>query len=50
MPKVANGSQLDRRILANRGDVVEAERDFAPVGRLENLDPGDPEIFYFKKL
>ncbi len=32
MPKVANGSQFDRRILANRGDVVEAERDFAPGG------------------
>ena len=27
-----------------------AERGFAPVGRLENLDPGDPEIFYFKQL
>ncbi|MBV8116836.1 MAG: GNAT family N-acetyltransferase [Candidatus Eremiobacteraeota bacterium] len=27
-----------------------AKRGFAPVGRLENLDPGDPEIFYFKKL
>ena len=26
MPKVANGSQLDRRILVNRGDVVEGER------------------------
>lgn len=25
MPKVANGSQLDRRILVNRGDVVEGE-------------------------
>jgi high affinity Mn2+ porin len=28
MPKVANGSQLDRRILVNRGDVVEGERDW----------------------
>lgn len=27
-----------------------AERGFAPVGRLENLDPGDPEIFFCKKL
>ncbi len=26
------------------------KRGFAPVGRLENLDPGDPEIFYFKRL
>jgi hypothetical protein len=26
------------------------KRGFEPVGRLENLDPGDPEIFYFKKL
>ncbi len=28
MPKVANGSQFDRRILVNRGDVWEAERRF----------------------
>jgi hypothetical protein len=28
MPKVANGSQLDRRILVNRGDVFEAERRY----------------------
>lgn len=27
-----------------------AERGFEAVGRLENLDPGDPEIFYFKRL
>lgn len=27
-----------------------AERGFIQVGRLENLDPGDPEIFYFKRL
>jgi len=27
-----------------------AKRGFTPVGRLENLDPGDPEVFYFKKL
>jgi ribosomal protein S18 acetylase RimI-like enzyme len=26
------------------------KRGFTPVGRLENLDPGDPEIFYFKRL
>ena len=26
------------------------KRGFEPVGRLENLDPGDPEIFYFKRL
>jgi high affinity Mn2+ porin len=26
MPKVANGSQLDRRVFVNRGDVVEGER------------------------
>jgi high affinity Mn2+ porin len=26
MPKVANGSQLDRRLFVNRGDVVEGER------------------------
>ena len=26
------------------------KRGFTPVGRLENLDPGDPEIFYFKPL
>jgi ribosomal protein S18 acetylase RimI-like enzyme len=26
------------------------ERGFEPVGRLENLDPGDPEIFYYKQL
>jgi high affinity Mn2+ porin len=32
MPKVANGSQLDRRILEDRGDVIEGERDFAPHG------------------
>src|ERR1019366_9226134 len=32
MPKVANGSQLDRRILKDRGDVVEYERDFTPHG------------------
>jgi hypothetical protein len=29
MPKVANGSQLDRRILVNRGDVFEVERRYA---------------------
>ncbi|MGA3205314.1 MAG: carbohydrate porin [Bryobacteraceae bacterium] len=29
MPKVANGSQFDRRILVNRGDVFEAERRYA---------------------
>jgi high affinity Mn2+ porin len=28
MPKVANGSQFDRRILVNRGDVFEAERRY----------------------
>jgi high affinity Mn2+ porin len=28
MPKVANGSQIDRRILVNRGDVWEVERRF----------------------
>ncbi len=28
MPKVANGSQLDRRILVNRGDVFEGERRY----------------------
>ena len=27
-----------------------SERGFKAVGRLENLDPGDPEIFYFKDL
>lgn len=27
-----------------------AKRGFEAVGRLENLDPGDPEIFYFKRL
>ena len=27
-----------------------AQRGFMPVGRLENLDPGDPEVFYFKDL
>jgi len=27
-----------------------AERGFEPVGRLENLDPGDPEVFYYKQL
>ncbi|MBV8655491.1 MAG: GNAT family N-acetyltransferase, partial [Candidatus Eremiobacteraeota bacterium] len=27
-----------------------AKRGFTPVGRLENLDPGDPEVFYVKKL
>ncbi len=27
-----------------------AERSFEPVGRLDNLDPGDPEIFYYKRL
>ncbi len=26
------------------------KRGFTQVGRLENLDPGDPEIFYFKPL
>jgi ribosomal protein S18 acetylase RimI-like enzyme len=26
------------------------KRGFAAVGRLENLDPGDPEIFYCKRL
>jgi ribosomal protein S18 acetylase RimI-like enzyme len=31
-----------QRLLTNRG--------FMPVGRLENLDPGDPEVFFFKKL
>ncbi len=31
-----------QRLLANRG--------FIQVGRLENLDPGDPEVFFFKKL
>lgn len=29
MPKVANGSQFDRRILVNRGDVVEGEYRYA---------------------
>lgn len=29
MPKVANGSQFDRRILVNRGDVFEAEYRYA---------------------
>lgn len=29
MPKVANGSHLDRRILVNRGDVFEVERRYA---------------------
>ncbi len=29
MPKVANGSQLDRRIFRDRGDVLEQERRFA---------------------
>jgi len=28
MPKVANGSQFDRRILVNRGDIFEAERRY----------------------
>jgi high affinity Mn2+ porin len=32
MPKVANGQQLDRRILVNRGDVWEVERRFNPNG------------------
>jgi high affinity Mn2+ porin len=32
MPKVANGQQLDRRILVNRGDVWEVERRFTPNG------------------
>jgi len=27
---------------------VLAERGFSPSGRLENLDPGDPEIFFSK--
>ena len=27
-----------------------AERGFELVGRLENLDPGDPEVFYYKRL
>jgi ribosomal protein S18 acetylase RimI-like enzyme len=27
-----------------------AKRGFEPVGRLENLDPGDPEVFYCKRL
>ena len=27
-----------------------AKRGFAQVGQLENLDPGDPEVFFFKKL
>jgi ribosomal protein S18 acetylase RimI-like enzyme len=27
-----------------------SKRGFTQVGRLENLDPGDPEIFYFKPL
>jgi high affinity Mn2+ porin len=31
-PKVANGEQFDRRILEDRGDVVEGERDFSPGG------------------
>ena len=26
------------------------KRGFTQVGKLENLDPGDPEIFYFKNL
>ncbi|MGA8533908.1 MAG: GNAT family N-acetyltransferase [Candidatus Tumulicola sp.] len=26
------------------------DRGFVPVGRLDNLDPGDPEIFFYKKL
>lgn len=26
------------------------KRGFTQVGRLDNLDPGDPEIFYFKPL
>jgi len=29
MPKVANGSQLDRRLFVNRGDVVEGERRYS---------------------
>lgn len=31
-----------QRLLEHRG--------FSPAGRLENLDPGDPEIFYCKPL
>jgi ribosomal protein S18 acetylase RimI-like enzyme len=31
-----------QKLLTNRG--------FIAVGRLENLDPGDPEIFFFKDL
>lgn len=31
-PKVANGSQFDRRILEDRGDVFEVERRYAPGG------------------
>jgi GNAT superfamily N-acetyltransferase len=27
-----------------------SKRGFVPVGRLENLDPGDPEVFFFKNL
>jgi len=27
-----------------------SKRGFVPVGRLENLDPGDPEVFFFKRL
>ena len=26
------------------------KRGFTAVGRLENLDPGDPEIFFFKRV
>ncbi len=32
MPKVANGLRFDRRLLEDRGDVVEGERDFSPRG------------------
>jgi len=31
-PKVANGLRFDRRILKNRGDVIEGERRYAPRG------------------
>jgi ribosomal protein S18 acetylase RimI-like enzyme len=27
-----------------------SKRGFSPAGRLDDLDPGDPEIFYVKKL
>ncbi len=31
-PKVANGLRFDRRLLEDRGDMVEGERDFSPGG------------------